>query len=224
MFLTSKIKSFNVCLLVNLAILLTLIVPVNSSNKIDSTANTIVVLGDSLSAGYGVQIENSWPSLLEKSIANNGLNFQVVNAGISGDTTSGGLYRLPRLLSEHKPRIVILELGGNDGLRGMSLKKVVRKNLREMIEMIHEAGGITVLIGVELPPNYGERYTTGFKKIFVDLASEYNLVLVNGSIKDMTERGFMQSDGIHPNQNGHKLIEQEVLLSLSPLLNNIGAD
>ena len=131
MFLTSKIKSFNVCLLVNLAILLTLIVPVNSSNKIDSTANTIVVLGDSLSAGYGVQIENSWPSLLEKSIANNGLNFQVVNAGISGDTTSGGLYRLPRLLSEHKPRIVILELGGNDGLRGMSLKKVVRKILKK---------------------------------------------------------------------------------------------
>ena len=120
-------KFFNVCLLVNLAILLTLIVPVNSSNKIDSVANTIVVLGDSLSAGYGVQIESSWPSLLEKSIANNGLSFQVVNAGISGDTTSGGLYRLPRLLSEHKPKIVILELGGNDGLRGMSLKKVVKK-------------------------------------------------------------------------------------------------
>ena len=100
-----------------------------------------MVLGDSLSAGYGVQIESSWPSLLEKSIANNGLSFQVVNAGISGDTTSGGLYRLPRLLSEHKPKIVILELGGNDGLRGMSLKKVVRKNLKEMIEMIHAAGG-----------------------------------------------------------------------------------
>ena len=221
MFLTSKIKSFNVCLLVILAILLTLIIPVNSSNKIDSTTNTIVVLGDSLSAGYGVQIENSWPSLLEKSITNNGLNFQVVNAGISGDTTSGGLYRLPRLLSEHKPKIVILELGGNDGLRGMSLKKVVRKNLKEMVEMVHAAGGITVLIGVELPPNYGERYTTSFKKIFVDLASEYNLIHINGSIKDMTETGLMQSDGIHPNQEGHQLIEQEVWLSLFPLLSKL---
>jgi acyl-CoA thioesterase I len=183
-----------------------------------------VVLGDSLSAGYGVQIDSSWPSLLEKSIKKNDLNFQVVNAGISGDTTSGGLYRLPRLLNKYKPKIVILELGGNDGLRGMSLKKVVRKNLKEMIEMIHAGGGITVLIGVELPPNYGERYTTSFKKIFVDLASEYNIILINGSIKNMTERGLMQSDGIHPNQEGHQLIEQEVWLSLSPLLNKHAND
>ena len=95
----------------NLTILLTLIVPVNSSNKIASTTNTIVVLGDSLSAGYGVQIESSWPSLLEKSITNNGLNFQVVNAGISGDTTSGGLYRLPKLLSKHELRLLSLSLG-----------------------------------------------------------------------------------------------------------------
>ena len=207
-----------------LAILLTLIVPVNSSNKIDSTTNTIVVLGDSLSAGYGVQIESSWPSLLEKSITNNGLNFQVVNAGISGDTTSGGLYRLPKLLSKHEPKIVILELGGNDGLRGMSLKKVVRKNLRAMIEMVQAFDGIAVLVGVELPPNYGEMYTSGFKKIFVDLASEYNLVLINGSIKDMTERALMQSDGIHPNQNGHKLIEQQVWLSLFPLLDELSVN
>ena len=224
MFLTSKIKSFNVCLLVNLAILLTLIVPVNSSNKIDSAANTIVVLGDSLSAGYGVKLEKAWPSLLEKSIIDNGLNFKVLNAGISGDTTSGGLYRLPKLLSKHKPQIVILELGGNDGLRGMSLKKVVKKNLSSMIEMVHASGGIVVMVGVELPPNYGEIYTSNFQKIFVDLASEYDLTLINGSIKDMTEMGLMQSDGIHPNQDGHKLIEQEVWLSLYPLLNRLSAD
>ena len=224
MFLTSKIKSFTVCLLVFSVISLTLIVPVNSSNKISSSANTIVVLGDSLSAGYGVQIESSWPSLLENSIKNKGLSFKVINAGISGDTTSGGLYRLPKLLSKHKPQIVILELGGNDGLRGMSLKKVVRKNLRSMIEMVHASGGIVVLIGVELPPNYGEMYTSNFQKIFVDLASEYDLALINGSIKDMTAMGLMQSDGIHPNQDGHKLIEQEVWLSLLPLLNKLTAD
>jgi acyl-CoA thioesterase-1 len=207
-----------------LAILLTLIVPVNSLSKIDSSANTIVVLGDSLSAGYGVRIDKSWPSLLEKNIINNGLTFEVINAGISGDTTSGGLYRLPKLLSRHEPQIVILELGGNDGLRGMSLKKVVRKNLRAMIEMVRVSGGIPVLVGVELPPNYGEMYTSNFKKIFVDLASEYDLVLVNGSIKDMTERGLMQSDGIHPNQDGHELIEQEVWLSLFPLLKKLSID
>ena len=224
MFLTSKIKSFTVCLLVFSVISLTLIVPVNSSNKISSSANTIVVLGDSLSAGYGVQIKSSWPSLLENSIKNKGLSFKVINAGISGDTTSGGLYRLPKLLSKHKPQIVILELGGNDGLRGMSLKKVVRKNLRSMIEMVHASGGIVVLIGVELPPNYGEMYTSNFQKIFIDLATEYGLILINGSIKDMTTMGLMQSDGIHPNQDGHKLIEQEVWLSLLPLLNKLTAD
>jgi acyl-CoA thioesterase-1 len=224
MFLTSKIKSFNVYLLVILAILLTLIVPVNSLSKIDSSPNSIVILGDSLSAGYGVRIDKSWPSLLEKNIINNGLPFEVINAGISGDTTSGGLYRLPKLLSRHEPQIVILELGGNDGLRGMSLKKVVRKNLRAMIEMVRVSGGIPVLVGVELPPNYGEMYTSNFKKIFVDLASEYDLVLVNGSIKDMTERGLMQSDGIHPNQDGHELIEQEVWLSLFPLLKKLSID
>jgi acyl-CoA thioesterase-1 len=224
MFVTSKIKSFNVYLLVVLVILLTLIVPVNSSNKIDPPANTIVVLGDSLSAGYGVKLEKAWPSLLEKSIIDNGLNFKVLNAGISGDTTSGGLYRLPKLLSKHKPQIVILELGGNDGLRGMSLKKVVKKNLSSMIEMVHASGGIVVMVGVELPPNYGEIYTSNFQKIFVDLASEYDLTLINGSIKDMTEMGLMQSDGIHPNQDGHKLIEQEVWLSLYPLLNRLSAD
>jgi acyl-CoA thioesterase-1 len=224
MFLTSKIKSFNVYLLVILAILLILIVPVNSLSKIDSSPNSIVILGDSLSAGYGVRIDKSWPSLLEKNIINNGLPFEVINAGISGDTTSGGLYRLPKLLSRHEPQIVILELGGNDGLRGMSLKKVVRKNLRAMIEMVRVSGGIPVLVGVELPPNYGEMYTSNFKKIFVDLASEYDLVLVNGSIKDMTERGLMQSDGIHPNQDGHELIEQEVWLSLFPLLKQLSID
>jgi len=224
MFLTSKIKSFNVYLLVILAILLILIVPVNSLSKIDSSPNSIVILGDSLSAGYGVRIDKSWPSLLEKNIINNGLTFEVINAGISGDTTSGGLYRLPKLLSRHEPQIVILELGGNDGLRGMSLKKVVRKNLRAMIEMVRVSGGIPVLVGVELPPNYGEMYTSNFKKIFVDLASEYDLVLVNGSIKDMTERGLMQSDGIHPNQDGHELIEQEVWLSLFPLLKKLSID
>ena len=224
MFLTSKIKSFNLYLLVVLTILLTVIVPVNSSNEFDSPANTIVILGDSLSAGYGVNIDSSWPSLLEKSIKNNNLDFQVINAGISGDTTSGGLFRLPKLLSRHKPKIVVLELGGNDGLRGMSLKKVVRKNLKAMIEMVHTSGGIAVLIGVELPPNYGKMYTSNFQQIFVDLASEYNLILINGSIKDMTEMGLMQSDGIHPNQDGHKLIEKEVWANLSPLLNKVSAD
>ena len=93
-----------------------------------------------------------------------------------------------------------------------------------MIEMVHASDGIVVLVGVELPPNYGEIYTSNFQKIFVDLATEYGLILINGSIKDMTEMGLMQSDGIHPNQEGHKLIEQEVWLNLSPLLNKLSVE
>lgn len=223
MFLTSKINSFTICLLVNSAILLSVMVPVNSADTIDTSTNTIVVLGDSLSAGYGVRLNQSWPSLLDKKIQKKDLGFTVVNAGISGDTTSGGLYRLPKLLSQHQPKLVILELGGNDGLRGMSLKKVVRKNLDQMIRMIRSSGASVLLVGVELPPNYGKNYTENFKKIFDDLAQEYQLILINGSIQEMTEMGLMQSDGIHPNKGGHELVAKEVWIKLQPLLLKLSA-
>ncbi|MDC1525033.1 arylesterase [Gammaproteobacteria bacterium] len=198
-------------------------VPVNSADTIDTSTNTIVVLGDSLSAGYGVRLNQSWPSLLDKNIQKQDLGFTVVNAGISGDTTSGGLYRLPKLLSQHQPKLVILELGGNDGLRGMSLKRVVRKNLDQMIRMIRSSGASVLLVGVELPPNYGKNYTENFKKIFDDLAQEYDLILINGSIQEMTEMGLMQSDGIHPNKGGHELVAKEVWIKLQPLLLKLSA-
>ncbi|KRO41100.1 MAG: hypothetical protein ABR63_05805 [SAR86 cluster bacterium BACL1 MAG-120920-bin57] len=198
-------------------------VPVNSADTVGPPTNTIVVLGDSLSAGYGVKLNHSWPSLLDASIKKQGLTFQVVNAGVSGDTTSGGLYRLPKLLSRHKPRIVILELGGNDGLRGMSLKKVVRKNLKLMIEMAQMAGATVVLVGVELPPNYGEVYTKNFQRIFSDLAIEYQLSLIKGSIQEMAVMGLMQSDGIHPNKEGHSLIAKEVWAEIQPLITQMNA-
>ena len=178
-------------------------------------------MGDSLSAGYGVKAEESWPSLLENTLKKNNPNLSVINAGISGDTTSGGLFRLPLLLKKHQPKIVILELGGNDGLRGMSIKRVIKKNLKQMINMIHASGSIVVMIGVELPPNYGELYTSSFKKMYVDLANEYNINLVKGSLIEMVSSNLMQSDGIHPNQAGHILIEQEVLKKIVPILFNV---
>ena len=110
-----------------------------------------MVLGDSLSAGYGVKLEESWPSILEKNLKAANINIKIINAGISGDTTSGGLFRLPKLLQEYKPNLVILELGGNDGLRGMSIKKIIKKNLDEMIRMSLEDGANVALVGVELP-------------------------------------------------------------------------
>ncbi len=177
-----------------------------------------MVLGDSLSAGYGVKIDESWPSLLENNIKKNNINISVINAGISGDTTSGGLFRLPLLLKKYQPKIVILELGGNDGLRGMSIKKVIKKNLEQMIQMINDSGSTVVMIGVDLPPNYGKRYTTNFKNMYVDLANQFNINLIKGSLTEMVSLNLMQADGIHPNKAGHVLVGQEVFKNIKPIL------
>ena len=130
----------------------------------------------------------------------------VVNAGISGDTTSGGVSRLPKLISLHQPGILILELGGNDGLRGTSLT-AIEKNLRDMINSAQSSNITVLLVGVQLPPNYGVLYTKGFENIFSGLAKEYNLDLIQGTLKTMVNEGLMQSDGIHPNVLSHQEIE-----------------
>jgi acyl-CoA thioesterase-1 len=218
MFLTSKIKLFKISLGLLLGILLALSSSVNSSAQFNKNEYVAIVLGDSLSAGYGVKIQESWPSILQNNLNSMGVNIKIVNAGISGDTTSGGLYRLPKLLKEHKPKLVILELGGNDGLRGMSIKKVIKKNLDEMIRMSLDEGSKVALIGVELPPNYGARYTDNFKNMYEDLATLYHLTLVQGSIKEMVSLNLMQADGIHPNVEGHLQIEEEVRSKILSLL------
>jgi acyl-CoA thioesterase-1 len=218
MFLTSKIKLFKISLGLLLGILLALSSSVNSSAQFNKNEYVAIILGDSLSAGYGVKIQESWPSILQNNLNSMGINIKIVNAGISGDTTSGGLYRLPKLLKEHKPKLVILELGGNDGLRGMSIKKVIKKNLDEMIRMSLDEGSKVALIGVELPPNYGARYTDNFKNMYEDLATLYNLTLVQGSIKEMVSLNLMQADGIHPNVEGHLQIEEEVRSKILSLL------
>tara|TARA_B100001029_G_scaffold179077_1_gene187356 strand:- start:3068 stop:3739 length:672 start_codon:yes stop_codon:yes gene_type:complete len=221
MFFTSRIKSFNGYVSIFSAILLSVSLAVNSSEKTFLRENTIVILGDSLSAGYGVKINQSWPSLLQTSIDKDNLGFSVINAGVSGDTTSGGLYRLPLLIKKYQPKLIILELGGNDGLRGMSIKKVIKKNLIEMINISHKNGAIVLLIGVQLPPNYGRQYTDDFEKMFSDLAKKYNINLITGSIVEMVSSNMMQADGIHPNKAGHELIEKEVWQEIKPILKNI---
>ena len=141
----------------------------------------------------------------------------VVNAGISGDTTSGGVSRLPKLISLHQPGILILELGGNDGLRGTSLK-AIEKNLRDMINSAQSVNITVLLIGVQLPPNYGALYTEGFENIFSGLAKEYNLDLIQGTLKTMVNEGLMQRDGIHPNVLGHQQIENIIWERLNKYL------
>ena len=206
MFWTSKIDSFTKRSWFFVAILLTVITTATPASEATSINKKILVLGDSLSAGLGVDYQESWPLLLQSRLSQSGYNYLVVNAGISCDTTSGGVSRLPKLIKLHQPEILILELGGNDGLRGTSLK-AIEKNLRGMINSAQSSGITVLLIGVQLPPNYGAVYTNGFENIFSGLAKEFNLNLVQGVLKTMVNEGLMQSDGIHPNVLGHKQIE-----------------
>ncbi|MDX1552310.1 MAG: arylesterase, partial [Marinobacter sp.] len=137
-----------------------------------------MIFGDSLSAAYGVQTEEAWVALLKERLDEEGLDqWQVVNASISGETTDGGLRRLPELLEKNDPDIVIIELGGNDGLRGFP-PHVIRRNLSSMIEQVNEAGARALLVGMQIPPNYGQRYTSAFAKIYPELANEQDTELV----------------------------------------------
>ena len=190
---------------------------VATANANEPVDKNILILGDSLSAGLGVNYDQAWPSLLQTRINEIGSSYSVINAGVSGDTTSGGISRLPRLLKKYSPEILILELGGNDGLRGTSLE-AIEKNLRDMINSAQSSKITVLLIGVQLPPNYGILYTKGFEEIFSDLAKEYSLDLIQGSLKTMVNEGLMQSDGIHPNVLGHQQIENVIWERLNKYL------
>lgn len=199
-----------------LALLLLLSLPFAA---LTAPSPTVLVLGDSLSEGHGVAVEASWVSLLQQRLKNDGHPHQVVNAGISGDTTSGGLSRLPDALERHEPAIVIIALGGNDGLRGLSLA-AMRENLAQMIRISREAGARPVLAGVRLPPNYGPAYRERFRDVFAGLAEELDVPLVPKIMAGVAEDpALMLDDEIHPNAKGHAKILDNVWPVLRPLLN-----
>ena len=187
----------------------------------NSNDSTILIIGDSLSAGLGVTYNQAWPSLLQDRLNKQDYSIRVVNAGISGDTTAGGAERLPKLLGKYAPEIVVIELGGNDGLRGTSISSI-ESNLRSMIEAALDRDAKILLIGMQLPPNYGNAYATSFQNIFPQLATEYKIGLVERLIQrmmdDAWEQSLMQSDGIHPNVEGHIQLEKIIWNSLKPLL------
>ena len=179
---------------------------------------TIVVLGDSLSAGYGIKVEQGWVRLLEQRLASEGYGYRVVNASVSGETTQGGLARLPRALETHKPAIVIVELGGNDGLRGLQLA-ASRDNLAKIIEKARSAKAQVLLVGMMIPPNYGPRYGEDFRKMFSDLAGKYSLAFVPFLLDQIAlNPELMQADGIHPNSAGQPQILKNLWPELKPLL------
>ena len=168
----------------------------------------MLVLGDSLSAAHGIARDAGWVNLLQQRLTQNGNARRVVNASISGETTSGGLARLPALLTEHKPALVLIELGANDGLRGLPLAEI-RANLVTLLTQIRDAKARAVLIGIELPVNYGPQYRDGLRAMYRDLASEFNVPLVPFLLDGVAlDPALMQDDGLHPNAQGQpKLLE-----------------
>lgn len=179
---------------------------------------TIVVLGDSLSSGYGLHISESWVSMLEERLRAEGYGYEVVNASVTGDTSSGGLARLPALLAAHEPSIVIVELGGNDGLRGQPVQSL-RANLSRVIELARDHGAAPILTGIQIPPNYGLSYTGAFARIYPELAADFDIPLVGFLMEDVALNGdLMQSDGMHPNARGHEVMLENVWAILADLL------
>ena len=178
----------------------------------------ILIVGDSLSAAYGMEIGESWPSLLQQRLDEDGHAYRVFNSSITGETTRGGRTRLPKLLEKHAPAIVIVELGGNDGLRGLPLE-VTRENLSVMIEMSQAAGARVLLAEMRIPPNYGRAYTEKFNGAYTELAIQYNVVLVPFLLQGIAlEPGMMQSDGVHPTAAAQPVILDQVWSELEPLL------
>lgn len=181
-------------------------------------AGTVLIVGDSISAAFGLDTRLGWVSLLEQRLAKEGFKEKVVNASVSGDTSAGGQARLPSLLAEHKPDLVILELGGNDGLRGQPPAQL-QQNLSSMIQQSKQAGAKVLLLGMKIPPNYGERYTTAFAAVYPKVAQETNVSLVPfmlegvGGVASMT-----QADGLHPNADAQPYLLDNVWPVLKPLL------
>ncbi|MGQ9724814.1 MAG: arylesterase [Tepidimonas sp.] len=182
---------------------------------------TVLVVGDSLSAEYGLTRGSGWVALLERRLQAQARRVRVVNASISGDTTAGGRSRLPLLLERHRPALVILELGGNDALRGLPLQ-TTRDNLRAMIRASRSAGAQVLLLGMDMPPNYGERYRADFRAVYTDLAREENVALVPFFLAGVADgpqaAALFQADRIHPNEQAQPRMLDNIWPALRPLL------
>ncbi|MBS1137680.1 MAG: arylesterase [Proteobacteria bacterium] len=181
-------------------------------------AQNVLVFGDSLSAGYGIRSAEAWPSLLGERLRTQKSDYALVNASLSGETTAGGRTRLPTALQQHRPQVVIIALGANDGLRGLSLD-AMRSNLKAMIDAAQAARSRVLLVGMEMPPNYGPDYTRKFRAVYGELARDSKVALVPFLLDGFAEkRELFQADGIHPTAAAQPLIVDNVWPTLKPLL------
>jgi acyl-CoA thioesterase-1 len=198
--------------------LLALIVLIIASASAHAEAPVILVFGDSISAGYGLPLDQGWVELLKTRLKAQGYGYQVINASVSGETTAGGLARLPRALELHHPGIVIIELGGNDGLRALPIAQF-RDNLTELVALASASGAKVLLLGMRMPPNYGPQYTEQFAKVFSDLGRDKKIPSVPFLLTDIAlNQKLLQGDEIHPNADGQPILLNNVWPALQPLL------
>lgn len=197
--------------------LLCAVVGVADARDQPRTVQTIVAFGDSLTAGFGVSSEDAYPSKLERRLREEGYAYRVVNAGVSGETTAGGLRRVDWVLKS-RPDLVILELGANDGLRGLSPEQT-RDNLARIIDRLRAAGATVVLAGMRVPPNYGDEYARAFEGVFPELARRYHLPFIPFFLDGVaTEPALNQPDGLHPTADGYRVIVERIWPRIQPLL------
>lgn len=183
--------------------------------------NRILIVGDSISAGFGLDSGQEWAALLQKKLHAEQLNYQVVNASISGDTTAGGLARIEKLLAENKPQWVLLELGANDGLRGLSPKEM-KQNLAQSILLSQKSGAKVLLLEVKIPPNYGKRYLDAFYAVYPQLSDELKVPFVPSIMEDVAlKKELMQADLLHPNAPAQPFLLNRIWQVLKPLLQGI---
>jgi acyl-CoA thioesterase-1 len=199
--------------------LLILWVLIAASVPAQAETPVILVFGDSISAGYGLaHVEQGWVALLQTRLKEQEYGYHVINASVSGETTAGGLARLPRALDLHHPAIVVLELGGNDGLRALPVAQM-RANLVRMVDLATAAGARVLLLGMRMPPNYGPDYTEQFRLVYSEVARDKKLPLVPFLLNDIAlSPNLMQADGVHPNELGQPKLFANVWPSLLPLL------
>jgi acyl-CoA thioesterase-1 len=183
-----------------------------------ATAKSIVVLGDSISAGYGIEVSQGWVAILQQKLNEKGMNYIIHNESISGDTTAGGLARIDRALTLHKPDVVIIELGANDGLRGLP-PAMIKSNLAEIAHRAQQAGAKVLLLAMKIPPSYGKRYTDLFYNVYSQLVTELDVPYVPFIMDDIAlDKDMMQADRVHPNAKGQPFIADKVLPQLLPLI------
>ena len=188
------------------------------SNSIIADDKKLLILGDSISAGFGIKQSQNWTTLLKSSFSKEGKSLKIINSSISGDTTSGGLSRISRDLNTYKPDFVLVELGGNDALRGYPISRI-KQNLLKIVSIISDNQSIPIIMQIKIPPNYGKKYIEAFENIYSEVASETDAKLISFMLENVSLRDdLMQPDGIHPNEKAQPFITEQIKKEIGYLI------